>query len=233
MLTIHPPSFIETGDCDGPRYIRGQPSRETPGVLMTEMQNKYITEFELPYRNIERYIKEIGNNWDRLDNKQRQLVRKSFQGMGLIGKVETFADVATGTPTAGPTMPSTMPPTMPPAPGTASGGGSVNPNVATFIQFLGTNPSYNTPLFMDTLWNTTPDQASQLGVTSDQLYKIKDSMYEWSVDNSYTLHSNWRSGLILFFFLLIIIILIVIAAAGSSNEGAREFGKSLFGRRFR
>ena len=57
MLTIHPPSFIETGGCDGPRYTRGQPSRETPGVLMTELQDKYITEFELPYRNIERYIK--------------------------------------------------------------------------------------------------------------------------------------------------------------------------------
>ena len=48
MLTIHPPSFIETEDCDGPRYTRGQPSRETAGILMTEMQDKYITEFELP-----------------------------------------------------------------------------------------------------------------------------------------------------------------------------------------
>ena len=222
-------SWVETKSCDGPRRTRNAPSRETPGVLMTEMQNKYITEFELPYRNIERYIKEIGNNWDRLDNKQRQLVRKSFQGMGLIGKVETFADVATDTPT-----PSATPSaTQPPAPGTASGSGSIDPNVARFIQFLGTNPSYNTPLFMDTLWNTTPDQASQVGVTGDQLYKIKDSMYQWSVDNSYTLHSNWRSGLILFFFLLIIFILIIVAAAGSGSEGTREFGRSLFGRRFR
>jgi hypothetical protein len=220
MLTVHPPSFIETEDCDGPRYTRGQPSRETPGVLMTEMQNKYITEFELPYRNIERYIKEIGNNWDRLDDKQRQLVRKSFQGMGLIGKVETFADVGSSEEVT-------------PNPATSNGTSSVDPNVSTFIKFLATNPSYNTPLFMDTLWNTKSDQVSQLGITNDQLYKIKDSMYEWSVDNSYTLHSNWRSGLILFFFFLIVLILIIALAAGGNNGGDREFGKSLFGRRFR
>lgn len=224
-------SWVETESCDGPRRTRNAPSRENPGILMTEMQDKYITEFELPYRNIERYIKEIGNNWDRLDNKQRQLVRKSFQGMGLVGKVETFADLGTTSPAT--TSPATTSPATT-APGTSNGTSSVNPSVATFIQFLAANPSYNTPLFMDTLWNTTPDQASQLGITSDQLYRIKDSMYEWSVDNSYTLHSNWRSGLILFFFLLIILILIIALAAGSSNEeGVRGFGRSLFGKRFR
>ncbi len=62
MLTLHPPSWIETESCDAPRYIRGQPSREESGVIMSEIQDKYTTEFELPYRNITRYIKEIENN---------------------------------------------------------------------------------------------------------------------------------------------------------------------------
>ena len=218
MLTIHPPSFIETGGCDGPRYVRGQPSRETPGILMTDLQDKYITEFELPYRNIERYIKEIGNNWNRLDDRQRALVKQSFQSMGMAGKLESFANKESFGDTGSPTNTPTGSPNQ------------VDPSIIKIITFLAANPSNNTPLFMDTLWNTTSDQTNQLGVTSDQLSKIRDSIYQWSVDNSYVLHSNWRSGLLLFFFLLIIIVLIIVAAAGTSTEGSHVFGKSLFGR---
>jgi hypothetical protein len=248
MLTIHPPSFIETEDCDGPRYVRGQPSRETPGVLMTEMQNKYITEFELPYRNIERYIKEIGNNWNRLDDKQRSLVKTSFQNMGLVGKMsgmESFGNTGslvctcgkgahncvckekfgdpTDTPTATPTALPTSTPTSTPGP--------VDPNVANFIKYLSTDHANNTKKFMDTLWNTTPEQTLQLGLTGTQLSDVRDSMYQWSVDNTYVLHSNWRSGVLLFFFIFIIIILIIVAATGNNGNG-NAFGKSLFGRRF-
>jgi hypothetical protein len=226
MLTIHPPSFIETEDCDGPRYIRGQPSRETPGVLMTEIQDKYITEFELPYRNIERYIKEIGNNWNRLDDKQRAVVKQSFQSMGMMGKLESFTKERFGDVTDMPTSTPT---------GTPAGPGPVDPNVANFIKFLALKPTDNTKTFMDTLWYSTPEQKLQLGLTKEQMHDIRDSMYQWSVDNTYVLHSNWRSGLLLFFFLLIIIILIIVAATGSDNIPTAktvEFGKSLFGRKF-
>jgi hypothetical protein len=215
---IQADSFIETEDCNGPRYNRNAPSRENPGVLMTEIQNKYITEFELPYRNIERYIKEIGNNWNRLDDKQRSLVKTSFQNMGLVGKIgggsgggmESFGKEKFGTEISVP--------------------GPVDPNVANFIKYLDTDKR-NTKKFMDTLWNTSPEQISQLGLTATQLSDIRDSMYQWSVDNTYVLHSNWRSGTLLFFFILIIIILIIVAATGGT-EGNNAFGKSLFGRRF-
>jgi hypothetical protein len=213
---IQADSFIETGDCNGPRYNRNAPSRETSGVLMSDIQNKYITEFELPYRNIERYIKEIGNDWNRLDDKQKLIVKKSFKNMGMIDKVEMF-----GNSTDGPTQPPTqsvIDPTL------------VDPNVATFIRYLSMNPSVNTEMFMDTLWNPDVNQIAQLGVTSDKLYKVKDSMYKWSVDNTYVLHSNWKSGLILFFFILIIFILIIVAAT-NGGDGEHKFGKSLFGRR--
>ncbi len=86
MLTIHPPAFIETGGCDGPRYIRGQPSRETEGVTIADIQDKYIPEFTLPFRNVKRYIKEVANNWDRLDTEQRDEIRKSFEQMNLMPK---------------------------------------------------------------------------------------------------------------------------------------------------
>lgn len=216
MLTIHPPSFIETEDCGdncgGIRYTRGQPSRENPGVLMSDIQNKYITEFELPYRNIERYIKEVGNNWNRLNDEQKNLIKTSFQNMGLIGKVEqkkeNFAEVSSqeiGVP------------------------GPIDPNISNFIKYL-SNDSINTSKFMDALWNTTPEQTQQLGLTNNQLSNIRDNMYSWSVDNTYVLHSNWKSGLILFFFILLIIILIIVAAA-SGNTGGNSFGKSLFGKR--
>jgi hypothetical protein len=226
MLTIHPPSFIETEDCDGPRYIHGQPSRETPGVLMTEMQNKYITEFELPYRNIDRYIKEIANNWNRLDDKQRALVQKSFRDMGMAGKMEMFG---TGCKCKGDhnclckeKFGDTTTPT-------STTSNPVDPNVASFVKFLTTDPVNNPPMFMNALWNSTSEQNSQMGVTNDELSKVKDSMYKWSVDNSYVLHSNWRSGLILFFFILIIFILIIVASAGS-DAPTKSFGRSLFGR---
>ncbi len=229
---IQADSFIETEDCDGPRYNRNAPSRETPGILMTELQNKYITEFELPYRNMERYIKEIGNNWNRLNDRQRALVKQSFQSMGMIGRVnESFGNVSSGSLVCDckkgnctckekfgnsdeiPTSPR-----------------PVDPNVTNFIKYLATKPIDNTEIFMNTLWNTTSEQTLQIGLTKDQINKIRDSMYQWSVDNTYALHSNWKSGLLLFFFLLIIIILIIIAAAGTGNEGGNGFGKSLFGR---
>jgi hypothetical protein len=107
MLTIHPPSFIETEDCDGPRYTRGQPSRENAGVLM---EDKYVTEFELPMRNLKRYTKEIKNNWNRLTPEQRAIIMESFdiketfaneipsdevssdEVMGEIIKMKTYLD---------------------------------------------------------------------------------------------------------------------------------------------
>ena len=88
-------SFIETGGCSGPRNNRSQLSREHTGVTMNEIQDKYIPEFELPYRNIQRYIKEVKNSWNRLDEGQRDAIRKSFEDMNLMGKVEGFANEET------------------------------------------------------------------------------------------------------------------------------------------
>ena len=77
--SLHPVGFVETaGGCEGPRYTRSQPSRETGGVLLNECQGKYISEFELPYRNIARYISELESSWDKLTPKDKSLVTQNL-----------------------------------------------------------------------------------------------------------------------------------------------------------
>jgi len=214
MLTLHPPAFIETESCDGPRYVRGQPSREQTGVTMTEIQNKYIAEFELPYRNIERYIKEIANNWNRLDEKQRQLVRKSFESMGMGTKIEGSVE-----------------------PGSSGDIEELFTNTAAsvdnikFLRYLASNPNMNSKKFMDLLWNTSEAERKRLNLTQDKLKEIRESFYEWSVENTYVLHTNWKSGLILFILLLVIIILIIVSAVNGTNNV--PVAQLAFGRRFR
>ncbi len=73
-MILHPSGFIETGGCAGPRYVREQPSRETPGILLNEVTDKYVAEFNLPYRNVYRSIKDLQNNWDLLDQTQKDAV---------------------------------------------------------------------------------------------------------------------------------------------------------------
>jgi hypothetical protein len=75
---LHPSSFIETESCAGPRYVREQPSRETPGVLLAD---KYIVEyqdnspigeveFNLPFRNAIRSVKQLDLSLSKLTPEQ-------------------------------------------------------------------------------------------------------------------------------------------------------------------
>lgn len=73
-IYLHPSAFVETVGCTGPHYQRSQPSRESAGVLLNACQDKYVTEFELPYRNIQRYINEMDSNWDKLSDKDKNAV---------------------------------------------------------------------------------------------------------------------------------------------------------------
>jgi hypothetical protein len=194
-------SWIETEGCDGPRAIRKQTSREEGGVLMSDIQNKYIPEFELPYRNIERYIKEISNNWDRLDEKQRAMARKSFQNMGMDMNMDPVGQKKEGF-------------------------GTLTDPVTVITDYLATDTKKNPKNLLNAIYNPTDAQVTQMstaGVTSKSLKEIKESIYDWSVDNTYCLHSNWKSGLILSFLLLLIFILIIVAA--TSSNGGNSIGR--------
>lgn len=94
---LYSSAFIETNDsCHGPQYTSTQKSREDPGIIMTEIKNKYIPEFELPYKNVDRYIKEVKNNWGKLDENQRNSIRQSLAEMNLVDKIENFGEETKG-----------------------------------------------------------------------------------------------------------------------------------------
>jgi hypothetical protein len=167
MLTLHPPAFIETESCDGPRYTRGQPSREQTGVTMTEIKDKYIPEFELPYRNVNRYIKEIGNNWDRLDENQRSSIKSSFKKMKLIDKVDKVEGFANE---------------------------NDNKDLDSSVRYV-LSDRENIKKLLNIIWKPTCNQKDNYNIDEDKLKCIKDSLYSWSVDNTFVFHCNWKSGL--------------------------------------
>lgn len=81
MATLHPPGFVETGECSGPRYTRSQPNRESAGVLLTDQRavdNKYVSEFSLPRNNVLRYAQEMKMNWDKMTEQQKQQILYVF-----------------------------------------------------------------------------------------------------------------------------------------------------------
>lgn len=86
-MNLHPAGFVETEVCDGPRYVRGQPSRETGGVIMTNdssdnnpdvsfqaMNDKYVTNWNLPFRNLVSFVEEMEDQWTKLSNDQKYVI---------------------------------------------------------------------------------------------------------------------------------------------------------------
>ena len=88
MDVLHPSSFVETGTCSGPQRGRAQPSRETPGVLLSD---KYIVEFDengnptssvdfnIPFRNAIRYTKQLQKSFDKLTPDQKNIIMNQYQ----------------------------------------------------------------------------------------------------------------------------------------------------------
>jgi hypothetical protein len=87
---LHPSSFVEVnpGDaaptsCFGPRNIRNQPSRETPGILL---QEKYIpntdpqvaVSFNLPFRNSIQQIELLKSMYGKLDPEQQSVINQKI-----------------------------------------------------------------------------------------------------------------------------------------------------------
>jgi hypothetical protein len=193
MLTLAPNSFVETGGpCDsGIRRIRGQPSRENDnGVLMTEIQDKYIPEFALPYRNIQRYIKEVGNDWDRLDEDQRMSVKKSFKNMDLCnnmkaGKREGFSNE------------------------------SPDGSISCAMQYISQSPD-NINKILDIIWKPTGAQQKMYNINPETKYAYKKSIDKWSVENTLALHCNVFSGIA--FFISIVFFLIIGIVIGKMGK---------------
>lgn len=86
MYQIQASAFVETVGCNGPRYKRIQPSRETAGVTLNQCQDKYITEFDLPYRNMTQTLNEIDNNWTRISPQNRSLLQNKMSQLMQRGQ---------------------------------------------------------------------------------------------------------------------------------------------------
>lgn len=85
---LHPAGFIETGTCEGPRYVRSQPSRETPGILLNEVTDKYVSEFTVPFRNSVRALKTFKMNWDKVPDTDKDKI------MSIVGPFSKNANAA-------------------------------------------------------------------------------------------------------------------------------------------
>jgi hypothetical protein len=76
---LHPAGFVETGSCSGPRLLRIQPSRETPGVLLNDVTEKYVSEFTVPFRNSVRTLKTLKMNWEKVPDSDKEKI------MSMVG----------------------------------------------------------------------------------------------------------------------------------------------------
>ncbi len=72
---LHPAGFVETGGCSGPQNIRNQPSRESAGILLNEVTDKYVTEFTVPFRNSVRSLKTFKLNWDKISSEDKEKIK--------------------------------------------------------------------------------------------------------------------------------------------------------------
>lgn len=157
-VSLHPSGFIESsGSCSGPRYIRSQPSRESAGVLLNECESKYLPAFELPYRNVSRYIKEIQENWDRINPQDKDLLFTNL--MQNLPQLQQYVKNQQSN--------------------------TVEPMESNIIEFLknyvSLNPYKNTKVVLDALYNHDDDIVREF--SSSTRNDMKKGVRDWVEEN--------------------------------------------------
>ena len=189
---LFPSAFVETAaSCSGPRYVRSQPSRETGGVLLNECEAKYVPQFELPYRNVSRYIGEVQQSWDRINPKDKMdIVNNLVENLPQL-KDFLFKDQVKDSVT-----PETQSPTVPQTPSV--------PSVLSFIRdYIAISPKANTTELLNSLYY--PDTPIKQVLSKDKQTEIKVSVDTW-------VESEYHTIKIVGTLLLVIIALVVIIA---------------------
>lgn len=193
-MELHPSSFVEYGGCTGPNYIRTQPSRETAGVLLNDCTDKYMSEFQLPYRNVKRYTQEVMQNMNKLSPQERQEVVSSLQRA--------------------------VPELAVPIPMSQRRENFGNASQSTTDCVVGVTDNVNTTRsvtkeLLDELYSPSDDVKSQITGTEEEkkqkISEMRKGVNEWSDDQCMAFHINWKTSLlivlmiILFFFLGLLI----------------------------
>ena len=177
-MNLHPDSFTETAvGCDL-RRIRSQPSRETAGVLLNECEAKYASGFDLPYRNIARYISELEQSWDKLTPADKTLVTRNLSkhvpGLrnGLRNDVQQLA----------------------------------SPTILSFLKdYVSLDPEKNTKELLDALYH--PSDTIKSAITESKAKSIKKSFDEWSGDQSIFFHSNMKTFFVFVLFMILFFVI--------------------------
>lgn len=198
-MELHPNSFVETGSCAGPRYIRTQPNRESSGVLLDSVTDKYVAEFDLPYRNLIRYTKEIENEWPKLDSHQKEIIKNSLSMFVYESKmgnddstqpsIEAFTDDIIIEPVPEP----------------------INTNDVTNRNYDVTNRNYDVAKYLSENPHQVPNLLDYLAMND----KTSSSVSSWCYQNSYY-RSGW-SFWTLFFFILLMALLIGVGTGYNSK----------------
>ena len=204
---LHPPAFVETGgSCDGPNYTRNQPSRETPGIIMNEIDDKYISEFELPYINVKRYAKEIKNNLNRLSEEQKKsmayelgLLLDSGSNNNNTRTTEFFG--AENDPTATPTR-------------------APNPNLSGCVNYFKFSTNKEDSVkdieeLFNVLLKPTADQKTLYSISDEIISRNRNAFYNWFLRNYTSISCDWQTGINSVVFLIIIVLIILGLSCGS------------------
>ena len=192
---LFPSSFVETGGCEGPRFVRTQPSRETAGVLLSECSTKYITEFELPYRNLTAYIKSLQTNWIRLTDEQKESVV-----MDLIANIPSLQNCDnTEAPASAPAYQS----------GEANASLKIEkftePDLILFLNGMKADPNKQVKELLNALYR--PSETIKTGVPEDLRKEIYKAFTQWSDGESMYYHVNYKTGILLFLMVLLFFLL--------------------------
>ena len=190
-MNLHPPGFIETaGGCEGPRYVRSQPSRETAGVTLNECETKYNPQFKLPYRNISRYISELGQSWDKLTENDKKLVTQDlFKHVPSLKQNVTSFALSQNTSAEGALQ-------------NINNQVTSSPTVLTFLRdYVSIDPIKNTKETLDAMYY--PSDTIKQAINEEKREDMRKGIYEWSSDQCISFHINPKTCLFLFIMILL------------------------------
>lgn len=80
---LRPAGFIDFEDCPGILNVRTEPSRETPGITLSECKSclaKYNTSWSVPFNDVTSMTQQLCNEWQQLTTEDKNFVTNKLKG---------------------------------------------------------------------------------------------------------------------------------------------------------